>query len=62
MWLGKLTALDMTPLGRLGRKTSTQTKSTDDTLKYFFLFLPENRLRHVMRILLGALSLFSWKK
>ena len=25
MWLGKLTALDMTPLGWLGRKTSTQT-------------------------------------
>ena len=26
MVLGKLTALDMTPLGWLGRKTSTQTK------------------------------------
>ena len=26
MWLGKLTAFDMTPLGWLGRKTSTQTK------------------------------------
>ena len=25
MWLGKLTTLDMTPLGWLGRKTSTQT-------------------------------------
>ena len=25
VWLGKLTALDMTPLGWLGRKTSTQT-------------------------------------
>ena len=25
VWLGKLTALDMTPLGCLGRKTSTQT-------------------------------------
>ena len=25
MWLGKLTALDMTPLGWLGRKTSAQT-------------------------------------
>ena len=25
MWLGKLAALDMTPLGWLGRKTSTQT-------------------------------------
>ena len=25
MWLGKLTALDMIPLGWLGRKTSTQT-------------------------------------
>ena len=27
MWLGKLTALVMTPLGWLGRKTSTQTKA-----------------------------------
>ena len=26
VWLGKLTAFDMTPLGWLGRKTSTQTK------------------------------------
>ena len=26
VWLGKLTALDKTPLGWLGRKTSTQTK------------------------------------
>ena len=25
LWLGKLTALDMTPLGWLGSKTSTQT-------------------------------------
>ena len=25
VWLGKLTALDITPLGWLGRKTSTQT-------------------------------------
>ena len=25
VWLGKLTPLDMTPLGWLGRKTSTQT-------------------------------------
>ena len=30
VWLGKLTALDMTPLGWLGRKTSTQTKFTSD--------------------------------
>ena len=28
VWLGKLTALDMTPLGWLGRKTSTQTNNT----------------------------------
>ena len=27
VWLGKLTVLDMTPLGCLGRKTSTQTKT-----------------------------------
>ena len=30
VWLGKLTALDMTPLGWLGRKTSTQTKALFD--------------------------------
>ena len=30
MWLGKLTALDMTPLGWLGRKTSTQIMSDSD--------------------------------
>ena len=29
VWLGKLTALDMTSLGWLGRKTSTQKKSID---------------------------------
>ena len=29
MWLGKLTALNLTPLGWLGRKTSTQTKPTE---------------------------------
>ena len=28
VWLGKLTVLDMTPLGWLGRKTSTQTNKT----------------------------------
>ena len=28
VWLGKLTALDMTPLGWLGRKSSTQTNKT----------------------------------
>ena len=38
MWLGKLAALDMTPLGWLGRKTSTQINTninyTYITLKY----------------------------
>ena len=35
MWLGKLTALDMTPLGWLSRKTSTQSnKITDCYLPY----------------------------
>ena len=29
VWLGKLTALDMTPLGWLGRKTSTQKKANE---------------------------------
>ena len=37
VWLGKLTALDMTPLGWLGRKTSTQTISPSN-LK----FVPES--------------------
>ena len=40
VWLGKLTALDMTPLGWLGRKTSTQINK----LMIFFLFFPENRI------------------
>ena len=30
VWLGKLTALDMTPLGWLGHKTSTQTNKDAD--------------------------------
>ena len=34
MWLGKLTALDMTPLGWLGRKTSTQTKAWWDDVSW----------------------------
>ena len=32
MWLGKLAALDMTPMGWLGRKTSTQTKDVKDNI------------------------------
>ena len=32
VWLGKLTALDMTPLGWLGRKTSTQTNNVTSSL------------------------------
>ena len=32
VWLGKLTALDMAPLGWLGHKTSTQTKMKFATL------------------------------
>ena len=31
VWLGKLTALDMTPLGWLGHKTSTQTNCPAET-------------------------------
>ena len=34
MWLGKLTALDMTPLGWLGRKTSTQTNKPKGRVRY----------------------------
>ena len=33
VWLGKLTALDMTPLGWLGHKTSTQTNTSRPTQK-----------------------------
>ena len=33
VWLGKLTALDMTPLSWLGRKTSTQTN------KHYFVYI-----------------------
>ena len=41
MWFGKLTALDMTPLGCLGHKTSTQTKSlrSVDQGLYFLPFI-----------------------
>ena len=37
VWLGKLTALDMTRLGWLGRKTSTQTNNTfvSNVCKYY---------------------------
>ena len=48
VWLGKLTALDMTPLGWLGCKTSTQTKlqirweDRGGNKLLFFLFLHEN--------------------
>ena len=34
MWLGKLTVLDMTPLGWLGRKTSTQTNNKRVTVHW----------------------------
>ena len=59
MWLGKLTALDMTPLGWLGGKTSTQTinlwaNSADDKLMIFFLFFPENRMQHFMQIVFNG--------
>ena len=39
MWLGKLTALDITPLGWLGRKTSTQTNKhwLKNQLKVLFI-------------------------
>ena len=38
MWLGKLTALDLTPLGWLGRKTSTQTNKFLLKVVFFFFF------------------------
>ena len=38
VWLGKLTALDMTPLGWLGRKTSTQTISQINILLWINIF------------------------
>ena len=36
MWLGKLTTLNMTPSGCLGRTTSTQTNKTKLQIKLFF--------------------------
>ena len=33
VWLGKLAALDMTPLGWLGRKTSTQTNKLESSME-----------------------------
>ena len=56
VWLGKLTALDMTPFGWLGRKTSTPKKNrlkltfTVFLVKFsrrqldFFLYFSENRI------------------
>ena len=38
VWLGKLTVLDMTPLGWLGRKTSTQTNQVLLTNTQIFFF------------------------
>ena len=45
VWFGKLTALDMTPLGWLGRKTSTQTNN-------YFEFITLNKcfmLRYITK-------------
>ena len=41
VWLGKLTALDMTPLGWLGRKTSTQTKTEiyEESFMIFIIYI-----------------------
>ena len=39
MWLGKLTALDMTPLGWLGRKTSTQKKKKKNGANFWYIAL-----------------------
>ena len=39
MWLGKLTALDMTPLGWLGRKTSTQTNMAQGIFFYLKCYI-----------------------
>ena len=51
VWLGKLTELDMTPLGWLGCKTSTQTKQPLLFLSFFFFFFFFNiavlQIRHV---------------
>ena len=46
VWLGKLTTLDMTPLGWLGRKTSTQTLAS----MWHFLVCT----------IVGFLTKFSW--
>ena len=76
VWLGKLTALDMTPLGWLGRKTSTQTNkrkkvnlyhlwenSADDKLMIIFsYFFLENRIWHVIQIVSLGDNSVSWEK
>ena len=55
VWLGKLTALDMTPLGWLGRKTSTQTNkisivcsTTNICEPYTYLFKIDNCVLYVL--------------
>ena len=47
VWLGKLTALDMTPLGWLGRKTSTQTKPK--LLKKWHMQTVQTQLRLLLK-------------
>ena len=56
VWLGKLTLLDMTPLGWLGHKTSTQTKSCQAWLVYLATLLqgrlsPQSGLTSIVHIL-----------
>ena len=61
VWLGKLTALDMTPLGWLGRKTSTQTNKSNGMVcyesshldlhclhKYLFLLYLSDRVKKLL--------------
>ena len=51
MWLGKLTMLDMTPLGWLGHKTSTQTK-----LSKGILLQQDNARVHTCKIAMDAVE------
>ena len=54
VWLGKLTALDMTPLGWLGHKTSTQTNKLRlcffPALKFWFMSPQRDILQNILEL------------
>ena len=48
MWLGKLTVLDITPVGLLGRKTSTQTNKIWDNFHEISKTVFQEKIRKIL--------------